>query len=85
MVGLGQFAIQVEGESTLLCWPADTVLNKGSPLDTQWTFLFEDLSHKQFCEFADEYCHYVALTLGGAAGYHMGGTWSACRGLAWPR
>ena len=66
MVGLGQFAVQVKGESTLLCWPAAAVLDKGCPLDLQWTFLFEDLSHKQFCEFADEHCRYVALTLGGA-------------------
>ena len=41
-------------------------MNKGCPLDTQWTFLLDDLGHKQFCEFADEHCHYVALTLGGA-------------------
>ena len=65
-VWLGQFAVQVKGESTLLCWPAAAVLNKGCPLDIQWAFLFEDLSHKQFCEFADEHCRYVALTLGGA-------------------
>ena len=62
MVGLGQFAIQVKGESTLLCWPAEAVLNKGCALDTQWRFILEELGQKQFNEFAEEHCHFVALT-----------------------
>ena len=66
MVGLGQFAIQVKGESTLLCWPAEAVLNQGSTLEGQWKFLLDDLAQKKFNEFAEEHCHFLPLPTGGA-------------------
>ena len=59
--GIGQFITGVTGDHIVVAWPGDSVMSLGCAISDMYKFLFKDLGHKPFGEWADEHLRYVHL------------------------
>ena len=64
MPGIGQFVIAVRGHTTLAMWPGNSVIALGCALADMPKFLFSDMGHKNFGEWASDHLRYVNLVPG---------------------
>ena len=63
--GLGTLVQNVEGHWNVICWPAQSILDRGASLASTRDFL-DSLSHEEFTSWAKENAQYAQLPEGAA-------------------